>query len=524
MADMWDPVESILRYKAWLRCSEAWTEGGAVKPPKKRQRTKAYQWLLAVDNILRQYTGKGLANYLAPDGSTLDPGSKPDPEDPYSWPWLGIALDRGSDSWAAKQFLKYGLLANIEEFPDQSHDCWNDVRNALRETGLWNHVLVMVLALNLSHAPFEEGRWFNMIKDAFTEYHSVASHHDPIFVMLLPKILNDWGELHRQAEPNIAQEVWDRLPDQWCWRRRGAKVGMCRFFGFMTASVPFREIYHTKLLGMIYLGLKQGWLQKQSIKNMVKKVVKVKDTGADKKQTTKESKKQVGSLFGYGNAMQLVTAAMLEPDTYFYQLMIEVCSAPLVAWHQHQNVILRSCEAAGPWFIKNALGGFLVPVCKVFGVLWSTSDDQQVESMGFYSGGSAPGVFFPTQPAGLIFGSKPGEALGSKPDGLKHPAVVTEYERAASALEYTLNCASNRVRRCFWAVRGWPAQSCLLGADDEATRKNARKMLKEDLDGYQKCKAEAPIFFGKKQMSVFETRPVQQVVEIMKAQQQNKGK
>ena len=80
----------------------------------------------------------------------------------------------------------------------------------------------------------------------------------------------------------------------------------------------------------MYPGTMQGWLQRKQLKLAAKKVLKVKDTGADEKQTTKESKQQVSKLFGYGNAMQLATISMLEPETYFHQFMIQVCSAPLV--------------------------------------------------------------------------------------------------------------------------------------------------------------------------------------------------
>lgn len=539
MLNMWDLAAQVdwihdtnSCYKAWLRCSEAWTEGGTWKPLQKRTRSKAHQWLIAVENILQQYTGKGLVQYLPvgskPEDTNLvgPAGSKPGEEDdPYSWPWLGIALDRGPDSWAAKQFLKYALEANVEEFPDQSHDCWNDARNALRETGLWNHVLVMILALNLAHAPYDGGKWFNMATAAFFEYYHIANHMDPLFQRMLPKILSDWDEMHRMTEPGISQDVWNRLPLQWCWKRRGVKVGMCRFFGFMTASVPYRRIFHTKLLGMIYLGMKQGWLKKASVKTAAKRVLKVKDTGADKKQSTKDSKQQVSKLFGYGNAMQLVTICCLEANTYFHQCMIEVCSAPLVAWHQHQNKTLRSCEGAGPWFREQACGGFLRPCCAMFAVIWSCGGDgPTVQSMGFYAGGAVANVFFGSQPVGLALGTTPGEAApGSKPEGLNHPEVMSEYERAMVAFMYTLNLVSNRVRRCFWAMRGWPAQSCLFGAYDSATRLSTIATLKQDLEGYLKCKAEAPEFFGQKNLSVFETRPVKQAVRIMKVTRQNNG-
>lgn len=111
-------------HKAWLRCSEAWTEGGAIKTPKAQTRTKADQWLVAVEHVLQQYTGHGLARYVSSGSSQQNQsslpatGSKPETDDPYARPWLGIAWDRGPDSWAGKQYLKYALQAHVEESLD----------------------------------------------------------------------------------------------------------------------------------------------------------------------------------------------------------------------------------------------------------------------------------------------------------------------------------------------------------------------------------------------------------------------
>ena len=114
-----------------------------------------------------------------------------------------------------------------------------------------------------------------------------------------------------------------------------------------------------------------------------------------------------------------------------------------------------------------------------------------------------------------MFGSKPEhKKSGVKPEGLKHPSVVTEYERAMRAFMYKINLASNRVRRCFWAMRGWPAQTCLFGADNAATRLDTIATLLDDYCNYKKGMEEAPEFFGQKHMSVFETRPVKQAVKI----------
>ena len=477
------------RKRAWTRSSEAWTEGGAAKPDIKRQRTKAYQWLRGVDNIITMYTGEGLSQYI------LHNDLAKRPENPMDWPWLGVSLDRGPDSWAAKQYMKYFLKANVEEFPDQSHDNWNDVRASLREVGVWQNVLVMVLALNLSHGPWAEGKWYEKLRRAFFEYHSISNSNDPIFRWMLPWILIDRGQLNRRHEINIAQEVWDSLPDAWCWHQRGDKVGLCRFFGYVHCSVPYQHIFHTKLLAMIYLGKQEGWLNSKKAKDFKRLTVKtVMPTSCEKKQSIKDSNAEVKQLFKFGNTIQLVTMACLDPDTYFIQSMVNTCVPPLVKWHSIQNKKLRSCSGAQEWIMEQASGGFLGPLLEIFETLY---DETSLEKAGL----TINKDLYPTDKFKQV--------------DLEHPFIDQEQSRAGMILRFCLTLAKNRIGRCFWALRGWPTQSCLLGHKDAKTREKIIKRLQVDYNNYHSS-CEASTFFQEQCMSVFETAPVQQIVEIMK--------
>ena len=477
------------RKQAWTRTSEAWTEGGAAKPERKRQRTKAYQWLLAVESILQQYTGSGISRYI------LHSEKEKRLSNPMDWPWLGVSLDRGPDSWAAKQFAKYFLHVNWEEFPDQSHDNWNDVRGALRETGLWTHVLVMVLILNLSHGPFSEGKWHDKLTAAFLEYHSLASARDPVFLWLLPRILSGQGQLHRLCEKNIAQEVWDSLPEAWCWHKRGDKVGMCRFFGYVKGSGPYQCIFHIKLLGMIYLGIQEGWLTKAALTSAKKIHLKTKTSSSDHKKTSmKDSNADVTKLFKLGNSLQVVTLAKLDPDTYFIQDMVMISVRPLLDWHSTQNKALRSCSGAREWLMQQTSGEFLKPLCDIFANLW---DESRLHDTGFAVNEHMVPV------------------SGLQPVNCNHPFMVEQGARAGTMMVFHLNLTGSRIRRFFWALRGWPTQSCLLGHSNAEKRNEIIERLKADYNNWKTC-SEKSGYFCRKGQSVFETAPVEQIIEIMK--------
>lgn len=71
-----------------------------------------YQWLLAVNNVLRQWVDEcGIGYYTTASR----------PTSPLRWPWLGVSIDQGSDGWSATQYAIYELKANWERFPDPSH-------------------------------------------------------------------------------------------------------------------------------------------------------------------------------------------------------------------------------------------------------------------------------------------------------------------------------------------------------------------------------------------------------------------
>lgn len=57
----------------------------------KKQRRKAHEWLLAIDNQLLQTTGRGLEKFKV-GGDIAD--------QPFAWPRLTIATDQGSDAMA----------------------------------------------------------------------------------------------------------------------------------------------------------------------------------------------------------------------------------------------------------------------------------------------------------------------------------------------------------------------------------------------------------------------------------------
>ena len=133
---------------SWMRNSDLWTDGGKVKPDVGVQRKTAFQWLIALDNVLRQWVSEnGIGFYI------LSEEFKQQNPNPLLWFVISITLDQGSDGWSAKQDVFYKLKASWYILPDVSHAVWNDFKRALQRSGLWPVVLLLSLMCDFSHKP-----------------------------------------------------------------------------------------------------------------------------------------------------------------------------------------------------------------------------------------------------------------------------------------------------------------------------------------------------------------------------------
>lgn len=152
------------RARAWLRRAE---EGDQQQePPRKNQRVKAYQWLVALDaSVAKSGCEGGLSHFVIGSGLSERPS-------PSTWPQLTIVLDRGSDGMAAVQYLMYGAAckANIVHVPDPHHDCWNIVRTVAKDVGLATFLVAKTICLNYRHGPWQDSRFFVVGQEAVAEY------------------------------------------------------------------------------------------------------------------------------------------------------------------------------------------------------------------------------------------------------------------------------------------------------------------------------------------------------------------
>ena len=101
----------------------------------KRRRINSYHLLMKIDNMLRGVDKKKLVDFTIRKG----PDGEWENKDPYSWPSLNMATDRGSDCVCIDHYLAYEAMGNTNVDYDPSHDAKSVGRNTLKSCGLWSH-------------------------------------------------------------------------------------------------------------------------------------------------------------------------------------------------------------------------------------------------------------------------------------------------------------------------------------------------------------------------------------------------
>lgn len=140
--------------------------------------------LLQWDNILSMSTGRGLDQFVV---AATSEGELPCP---FMWPHLAIACDQGADNVCALSYLQFASGVNVTEQYDPSHGAWNDARAAMREVGLWPHMILQICAMNALYGSRFSPPRLQQLREASFEYLQRTNPHEcPLFAANLESLL-----------------------------------------------------------------------------------------------------------------------------------------------------------------------------------------------------------------------------------------------------------------------------------------------------------------------------------------------
>ena len=170
---------------------------------------------------------------------------------------LIVSMDQASNGFAAIWFPNYHLYLRCMATYDPFHREWNDARLAVSDEGLWWVILMSTIVYNMPHGPWESCAFWSKIVDMATDYARRSSWTSQLFKVLYESICNDLSQLATGSVAHM-NTIFDSCLETMVFKRKGEKVALRRWFGWVDAAHSFDSVFHSFLLVLICLGMTNG--------------------------------------------------------------------------------------------------------------------------------------------------------------------------------------------------------------------------------------------------------------------------
>eukprot|EP00971_Amphidinium_carterae_P144489 2863248-Amphidinium_carterae.1 len=224
-------------------------------------RTASWQFLKALDNILRICTERDLSAYKVDGYNHKDLQAKPELIPGLNLPlkWLSITSDQCAAQLSPLFFLSYQLgITSLQVF-DPNHRVQNDLYAAVRSAGLWHLIKLKTIAWNMNYGPFQSGGHWSKVVDAGREFMKHASVSHPLFQCMLPKIARDRGETHLLGSDAYEQSIWTELEDIDKVLAKRSKMQVSRWGQWFRCFEEHRRYKSMRCLVLLFMAVESGW-------------------------------------------------------------------------------------------------------------------------------------------------------------------------------------------------------------------------------------------------------------------------
>lgn len=475
-----------LRQRMWVQKRKMGPNHSSSWRPRKRHRKDAWYWLVCLDNQLRAGTGVGLAHFKQP-ASLSDRGP------PLSWPLLSCATDQGSVEVSAINFCQQELKLNMDDCPDMGHGCWNDVKLALRRSGLMPHTSLMMLTWNVPHGPWAEDRRYGEVVECFNNFFRTTSVPEDswLFMELLPRMIFDLNDPGLVGNPEAAQLVFDRLRHDNPFANKGAKVNFNRFMSAVKAAEEETARWTFRLFAYMMTCLEQDYLAGSRFVKLLQKSESMPDRSTS---AAKNSATEIAVAQGCQN--QLVVALMMLTDinNQYKQRAITATCRPVLQWFEEQAHVLRSVHSAFQWLQQQIGGAFLDAMQRIL----ATTKADHLTWIGY----TVPHSMFSLQAEGSM-------------------GIVEDQDSLAGAhATLAAHLVGARLARCLWMLQGYSCRSIRFLDDDDEVVKREVKAFRSAYNMFREVEAmsiEVSACDDIAQRSQFQLVAVQQLVKAFEA-------
>ena len=420
------------RQRSWLRRGEPGVKAESWRP-KKVHRVNAKHWLAATDNQLRISTSaEGWKTFAyAETKETWAASNWP------RWPWMGIALDQGSDGVAATYALEYKFRCNVSKFGDFGHGAHKDVQVALRSAALFDYALVFMVSANVLHGPFSDDQRFHQIRDAMKLAYRDLSEETPLFADLAPLIhaeLKAGGHEFPNEQSNL-RETWEYCRSQDPFSRKGYRLNLNRFQGFLqVAEEVALPRWWLDLWERSFVCIECDMLGSKAVSKLLLRPGPGEAFGEGGGTTSSNQVTLEDRSFrsGLQNALVVSTLYLSDRVNRRRLKLIVAIARHVRLWHGQQSKELRSASASLEWMLDQVGRGELYR--HVNAMLAALGNEAVLDDCEFC-------VDADTAPIGM----KPSNYI-----------VIVDDELSETMGQFCLALVAARMRRCLGILQGWP--------------------------------------------------------------------
>ena len=479
--DVEDVEVTVAREIAWLKRERGEeTEDQKEWRPQKLHRVKSQGNIVRWDSSLRA-VGRSLKEFKMPDIEDIQKRGNP-----LHWPWLNVCLDGASPNTCATSFLSRVTLLVVTAIWDINHGAWNSEQQTMKDCGLFKWLLLMLVAFNVMHGPWESSERFRESRD---RVRMLAKRVDPrqlpAFMMALPDIVRELG--WDASDPDIAQKVFDFIMgSQGPLRNKGYKCNLNRFYGFITEGLDALACFAQRGYLTLHVSLESDYLA-----NVEK--LRFRPFSADGSgPTSLPGPDERAVRDAAGNCFSIATMMYQDATSRMKLAIVCICGKHNKAWQGIANQELRGVANVGGWLRSQIRSKFMACMMKIIACLHS---DVSVAEVGFII--PPPHASHKSWEQGEI---------------AEQDCFATLFYKYAAGL------VCNRLVSELWWLFGFPLQSALMTEDTPSARA-AVQFLKSALEAFLQFDEKKTRLAGLTSIvkrSVLHNPDVKQLVEILK--------
>ena len=327
----------------------------------------------------------------------------------------------------------------------------------IRDSGLYNWLLLAMITMNLPHGPDSTDMRFMQVKDAMVHcFQTHTSSSCELFQEHLPGLLLDVAADLPEYEDGMTtdERAWRFLEEHSAFQKKGEKVNLTRFHSVVKEGREFVKRWTSTLVQCEYVSLEMDMLKGKKFTDKV--TVKMAGRDPDAPDTTAATATALDDRALRSCCQNsVVIALMFLSEDLNLRLMHMVVSlaGPVTLWHSAMEKQVRSVASASSWLLDQVSGGFCKHVTDIWRVL---SDDDFMKSSGL-----------------LHFQERDVVDLS---DG----RLFNDEEISGRCGSFALCLMSKRCRRCLWMTSGYPVALARLISDKDDVAAVSLAQLKSD--------------------------------------------